>query len=34
MKRYEGNPILSQKDIPYPAWLIFNAGSSATTASI
>ncbi|MDD5885288.1 MAG: glycoside hydrolase family 130 protein [Erysipelotrichaceae bacterium] len=26
MKRYEGNPILSQKDIPYPAWLIFNAG--------
>ncbi len=26
LKRYEGNPILSAKDIPYEAVLIFNAG--------
>ena len=26
VKRYEGNPILSAKDIPYEATLIFNAG--------
>ena len=26
IKRYEHNPILSDKDIPYPANLIFNAG--------
>jgi len=26
VKRYEGNPILSKKDVPYPAELIFNAG--------
>ena len=26
LKRYEGNPVLSAKDIPYEAVLIFNAG--------
>ena len=26
VKRYSLNPILSKKDIPYPAELIFNAG--------
>jgi beta-1,4-mannooligosaccharide/beta-1,4-mannosyl-N-acetylglucosamine phosphorylase len=26
IKRYEKNPILSAKDIPYPATLVFNAG--------
>lgn len=26
IKRYEGNPILSMKDIPYDATCIFNAG--------
>jgi len=26
IKRYEGNPVLSAKDIPYPATLVFNAG--------
>jgi hypothetical protein len=24
--RYEGNPILTKKDVPYPATLVFNAG--------
>lgn len=24
--RYEGNPVLSAKDVPYPATLVFNAG--------
>jgi len=26
MKRHPGNPVLSKKDVPYPADLIFNAG--------
>lgn len=26
IKRYEGNPVLSKKDVPYKAELIFNAG--------
>jgi beta-1,4-mannooligosaccharide/beta-1,4-mannosyl-N-acetylglucosamine phosphorylase len=26
MRRYPGNPILSAKDVPYPAMLVFNAG--------
>jgi len=26
IRRYEGNPVLSAKDIPYPATLVFNAG--------
>ena len=26
IKRYEGNPILSMKDIPYEATCIYNAG--------
>ena len=26
VKRYEGNPVLSAKDVPYPATLVFNAG--------
>jgi len=26
LKRYPGNPVLSAKDVPYPATLVFNAG--------
>jgi beta-1,4-mannooligosaccharide/beta-1,4-mannosyl-N-acetylglucosamine phosphorylase len=26
IKRYPGNPVLSAKDVPYPAMLVFNAG--------
>lgn len=26
IRRYEGNPILTKKDVPYPATLVFNAG--------
>ncbi len=26
IRRYQGNPILSHKDVPYPATLVFNAG--------
>lgn len=26
VRRYEGNPVLSAKDVPYPATLVFNAG--------
>ena len=26
MHRYEGNPLLSAKDMPYPATLVFNSG--------
>lgn len=26
IKRHEGNPILSARDVPYPAMLVFNAG--------
>jgi len=26
IKRYDGNPVLSAKDVPYPSKLAFNAG--------
>ena len=26
IRRYEGNPLLTKDDVPYPATLVFNAG--------
>lgn len=28
-RRYEGNPIITVKDIPYPASSVFNAGAAS-----
>lgn len=27
-RRYDGNPIITVKDIPYPAGSVFNAGAA------